>query len=115
MALVGSVPRFAAFEAKVIIKAPLSFLRDEFFDANGVNVHSIGISFLLTMVVVVSVVLEGEDWVASSLHDFVSSFPDLLEVKSLLVPFFHGALIGYWTDQFFGLNNHICTICCLSF
>ena len=105
----------ATFEEEVIIKTPLSFFRGEFLDLDGINIHGIMVSFFLSMVVVISVILEGNERVASSFGDLVGSFPYLLEVKSLLVPFFHGALTGYWTDQFFGLNNHICTICCLSF
>ena len=90
MALVGPVSWFATFEAKVIIKTSLSFFRGKFLNSDGVNIHGFWVSFLLGMVVVASVVLEGEEWVASSLGDFVGSFPNLLEVEGLLVPFFHG-------------------------
>ena len=81
---------FVAFEAKVILKKPLSFLWGKFFNANGVYIHCIWVSFLLGVIAVVSVILEGEEWVASSLGNFVGSFPDLFEVKSLLVPFLQG-------------------------
>ena len=81
---------FATFEAEVIIKTPLSFFRGEFLDLDGINIHGIMVSFFLSMVVVISVILEGNEWVASSFGDLVGSFPYLLEVKSLLVPFFHG-------------------------
>ena len=80
----GSVSRFATFEAKVVIKAPLAFFWGEFFDANGIYVHGIGVSLFLSMVVVtVSVVLKGEEWVVPSFGDLVGSFPDMFEVECL--------------------------------
>ena len=80
---------FATFEAKVVIKTPLSFLRGEFFNSDGVNIHGIGVLFLLVMVVV-PVVLERDEQVVPSFCNLIGSFPDLFEVESLLVPFFHG-------------------------
>ena len=77
MALVGPMSWFATFEAKVIIKTSLSFFRGEFLNSDGTNIHGVWVSFLLGMVVVVSVVLEGEEWVALSLGDFVGFFPKL--------------------------------------
>ena len=77
--LVGPVSRFVAFKAKVIFKTPLSFFWGKFFDVNGINIHGIWVSFLLGMVVV-SIVLERNEWVVPSFCDLVGSFPDLLEV-----------------------------------
>ena len=89
MALVGPVSWFATFEAKVILKTPLSFFWGKFLDANGVYVHCIWVLFLLG-VIVVSVILEGNEHVALSFGDLVGSFPNLFEMEGLLVPFFHG-------------------------
>ena len=50
--------------------------------------------------VVIPVVLEGNEWVISSLGDFVGPFPNLFEMKGLLVPFFHGG----W-DDVHGINS----------
>ena len=83
------MPWFAAFEAKVVIEAPLSFFGGEFLNSDGIYIHGIGILFPLDMIVV-SVILKGDEQIASSFGDLVGSFPDLLEVESLLVPFFHG-------------------------
>ena len=94
MALVGPVSGFAAFEAKVVVKTPLSFLGGEFFDSDGINIHGVWVTFFLGMVVVVSIVLEGEERVVSSLSNLIGSFPNLLEVKSLLVPLLHGGWDG---------------------
>ena len=77
--LVGPVSRFVAFKAKVIFKTPLSFFWGKFFNVNGINIHGIWVSFLLGMVVV-SIVLERNEWVVPSFCDLVGSFPDLLEV-----------------------------------
>ena len=77
--LVGPVSGFVAFKAKVIFKTPLSFFWGKFFDVNGINIHGIWVSFLLGMVVV-SIVLERNEWVVPSFCDLVGSFPDLLEV-----------------------------------
>ena len=85
---------FVAFEAKVVLETPLSFFRGEFFDSDGINIHGIGISFLLGMVVVVSIILERNEWVVPSFGNFVGPFPDLFEMEGLLVPFFHGG----WYD-----------------
>ena len=78
------------FEAKVVVKTSLPFFGGEFFNSDGVYIHGIGVSFFLGVIVVVSVVLEREEWVVPSLGGFVGSFPDLFEVEGLLVPFFHG-------------------------
>ena len=76
--------RFATFEAKVVVKAPLSFLRGEFLNLDGIYIHGIGISLFLGMVViVVSVILEGEEQVVSSLGDFIGPFPDMFKVECL--------------------------------
>ena len=77
--LVGPVSWFATFEAKVILKTPLSFFRGKFLDSDGINIHGIWVSFLLG-IVVVSIVLERDEWVVPSPCDFVGSFPDLFEV-----------------------------------
>ena len=77
--LVGPVSRFVAFKAKVIFKTPLSFFWGKFFDVNGINIHGIWVLFLLGMVVV-SIVLERNEWVVPSFCDLIGSFPDLLEV-----------------------------------
>ena len=77
--LVGPVSGFVAFKVKVIFKTPLSFFWGKFFDVNGINIHGIWVSFLLGMVVV-SIVLERNEWVVPSFCDLVGSFPDLLEV-----------------------------------
>ena len=79
---------FTTFEAKVILKTPLSFLGGEFLNLDGINIHGIWVSFLLGMVV--SVVLEGNKWVIPSLGNFVGLFPNLFEMEGLLVLFFHG-------------------------
>ena len=89
----------STFEAKVVLKTPLSFLRGEFLDSDGIDIHSIWNLFLLG-VVVISVVLEGNKWVVSSFGDFVGPFPNLFEMKSLLVPFLHGG----W-DDVHGVNS----------
>ena len=81
--------RFVTFEAKVILKTPLSFIRGEFFNLDGINIHGVWVLFLLGMVVI-SIVLERNKWVAPSLGDFVGPFPSLFEMEGLLVLFFHG-------------------------
>ena len=91
--------RFTAFEAKVVLKTPLSFLRGEFLNSDGIDIHGIWVSFFLG-VVVIPVVLEGNEWVISPFGDFVGSFPNLFEMKGLLVPFFHGG----W-DDVHGVNS----------
>ena len=88
-----------AFEAKVVLKTSLSFLGGEFLDSDGIDIHGIWVSFFLG-VVVIPVVLEGNEWVISPLGDFVGSFPNLFEMKGLLVPFFHGG----W-DDVHGVNS----------
>ena len=90
LALVGPVSWFATFGAKVILKTLLSFFGGEFFNLDGINIHGVGISFFLGMVVV-SVVLEGNEQVVSSFGNFIGSFPNLFEMEGLLVPFFHGS------------------------
>ena len=50
--------------------------------------------------VVIPVVLEGNEWVISSFGYFVGLFPDLFEMKGLLVPFLHGG----W-DNIHGVNS----------
>ena len=87
------------FEAKVVLKTSLPFFVGEFFDSDGVDIHGIWVFFLL-VVVVIPVVLEGNEWVVSSLGDFVGPFPNLFEMKGLLVPFFHGG----W-DDVHGVNS----------
>ena len=77
--MVGPVSWSATFEAKVILKTPLSFFRGEFLNSDGINIHGIWVSFFLGMVVV-SIVLERDEQVVPSLCDFVGSFPDLLEM-----------------------------------
>ena len=84
---------FTTFEAKVVLETPLSFLGGEFLDSDGIDIHGIWVLFLLD-VVVIPVVLEGNEWVISSFGDFVGSFPNLFEMKGLLVPFLHGG----WDD-----------------
>ena len=75
---------FAAFEAKVIIKTPLAFFQCELFNANGIYVHGIRVSLLLSMVVIViSVILKREEWVISSFSDFIGPFPDMFKVECL--------------------------------
>ena len=93
-ALVGPVSGFVAFEVKVVIKTPLFFFGGEFLDLDGIYIHGIGILFPLGVIVVVSVVLEGEEEVVSSFGDLVGPFPDLFEMEGLLVPFFHGGWDG---------------------
>ena len=78
-ALVGPVSWFATFDAKVILKTPLSFFRGEFLDSDGINIHGVWVSFLLVMVVV-SIVLERDEQIVSSLGNLIGSLPDLLEV-----------------------------------
>ena len=90
---------FTTFEAKVVFKTPLSFFRGEFLDSDGINIHGIWVSFLLG-VVVIPVVLEGNEWVIPSLGDFIGPFPNLFEMKGLLVPFLHGG----W-DDVHGVNS----------
>ena len=89
---------FTTFEAKVILKTPLSFLGGKFLNLDGINIHGIWVSFLLGMVV--SVVLEGNKWVIPSLGNFVGPFPNLFEMEGLLVPFLHGS----W-DNVHGVNS----------
>ena len=93
--MVGPMSRFAAFEAKVVVKTPLSFFRGKFLNLDGIYIHGIGISFLLGMVVVVSVIEEGEEGVVPSFGNLIGPLPDLLEVESLLIPFFHGGWDSY--------------------
>ena len=90
---------FSAFETKVVLKTPLSFLGGEFLNLGGIDIHGIWVSFLL-VVVVIPVVLEGNEWVISSFGDFVGPFPNLFEMKGLLVPFLHGG----W-DDVHGVNS----------
>ena len=85
--------RFTTFEAKVVLEAPLSFLRGEFLDSDGIDIHGIWVSFLLG-VVVIPVFLEGNEWVISSFGDFVGPLPNLFKMKGLLVPFLYGG----WDD-----------------
>ena len=82
-ALRGSVPGFSAFEAEVVVKTPLAFFGCEFFNADGINIHGIGVSLFLGVVVVVPVVLEGEEWVGSSFYNLIGFFPDMFEVECL--------------------------------
>ena len=83
-----------AFEAKVVIETPLFFFRGEFLNSDGIYIQGIGILFPLGMIVVVSVILEGEEGVVSSFGNLVGPFPDLFEMEGLLVPFFHGGWDG---------------------
>ena len=85
---------FVTFEAKVVVKTPLPFFRGEFLNSDGIHIHCIWVLFLLVMVIVVSVVSEREEGIVSSFGDLIGSFPDLFEVKGLLVPFFHGSWNG---------------------
>ena len=85
---------FATFEAKVVVKTPLSFFRGEFLDTDCIYIHGVGVSFLLSMIVVISVVLEREKGVVSSLGNLIGSFPNMFEVETLLVPFLHGGWDG---------------------
>ena len=77
--MVGPVSGFATFEAKVILETPLSFFRGKFLNLDGINIHGVWVSFFLGMVVV-SIVLERDEWVIPSFCDLVGSFPDLFEV-----------------------------------
>ena len=79
---------FATFETKVVIKTPSAFFWGEFFDADSIYIHGIWVLFLLGMVVIL-VVLEGEEWISLSFGNFVGLFPDMFKVKCLCVPFFH--------------------------
>ena len=85
---------FVTFEAEVVVKTPLSFFRGELFNSDGIYIHGIGISFLLGVVIVVSIVEEREERVVSSFFNFVGPFLNMFEVKSLLVPFLHGSQDG---------------------
>ena len=98
-ALVGPVSGFATFETEVILKTPLSFLRGEFLDSDGINIHGVWVLFFLGMVVA-SVILERDERVVPSFGDLIGSFPDLFEVQGLLVPFLHGG----W-DNVHGVNS----------
>ena len=76
--------RFVTFEAKVVVKTPLSFFGGEFLNSNGIYIHGIGVSFLLSVVViVVSVILEREKQVVLSFGNFIGPFPDVLEMEGL--------------------------------
>ena len=76
--------RFTAFEANVVVKAPLPFFWSEFFNVNGVYIHGIGVSLFLSMVVViVSIVLKREEQVVLPFGNFIGSFLDIFEVESL--------------------------------
>ena len=67
---------FSAFEAKVIVKAPLPFFWGELFDVNGIYIYSIVVFFLgMFLGVVVPVILEGEEWVSLSFSNFIDLFP----------------------------------------
>ena len=78
-----------AFEAKVIVKASLSFFWGKLFNVNGVHIHGIGVLFLLDVVVVL-VVLEGEEGVSLFFSDLIGLFPDMFEVEGLGVPLVYG-------------------------
>ena len=88
-----------AFEAKVVLKTSLSFFGGEFLDSDGIDIHGIWVLFFLG-VVVIPVVLEGNEWVISPFCNFIGSFPNLFEMKGLLVPLFHGG----W-DDVHGVNS----------
>ena len=90
---------FTTFEAKVVLKTPLPFFRGEFLDSDGIDIHGIWVLFFLG-VVVIPAVLEGNKWVISPLGNFICPFPNLFEMKGLLVPFLHGG----W-DNVHGVNS----------
>ena len=101
LAFGGNVSGSVALETKVIVKAPLVFFWCEFFDMDGVYIHGIGVFFgCMFLVVVVSVILKGEEWVASSFGDLVGLFPDMFEVECLQVPFFYSV-----RDSVHGINS----------
>ena len=84
-----------AFEAKVTVKAPLAFFWCEFFNADGIYIHSIRVSFHHVFLgMVISVILKGEEWVASSFGDLVGLLPDMFKVEGLQVPLFYGVRDG---------------------
>lgn len=67
---------------------------------NGIYIHSVGVLFLLD-VMVVSVVLEGKEWIASSFGDLIGLFPNVFEVECLCVPFFLQCLGWCPSNRFF--------------
>ena len=78
------MPGFVTFEAEVIVKAPLAFFWGEFFNMNGIYVHGIWIFFgHLSLVVVISVVLKGEEWVSLSFGNLIGFFSNMFEVERL--------------------------------